>query len=323
MLDLTNAAASQPSRDRAAQRRDPQAVLAGENFPVAVRILPATTRRHLLALYTYARYVDDLGDEPAVAGPGDRLGGPAVAGPGGAPVADGSGTDADAADRLSTLRWFAGEVRDLYDGRPPRHPVLVRLAPTVAACRLPADPLLRLIAANERDQVKSRYADHRELVDYCHLSADPVGELVLHVFGAHSPERVALSDRICTALQIVEHLQDVAEDRRRGRIYLPADELAAHGVAERDLDAPRAGGALREVIRVQAERAAAALDAGAPLVGQLRGWARVAVAGYVAGGRAALTALARSGYDPLPGAPRPARRDVLGHWLKLMWVRAG
>jgi squalene synthase HpnC len=275
-------------------------LLAGENFPVALRILPGAIRAHLLALYAYARFVDDLGDEPTV-----------------------DGHDESPSDRLAAMRWFACEVRDLYDGRPPRHPVLVRLAPTVAACQLPINPLLRLIAANERDQEVTRYPSYDDLVDYCHLSANPVGELVLQLFDAASPERIELSNRICTALQVIEHLQDVAEDRRRGRIYLPADDLDAYGVRVEELDARHASVPLREVIRLQAERAAAALDDGAPLVGSLKGWARVAVAGYVAGGRAALAALARSGYDPLPGPPRPSRAEIAVRWLKLMLVRIG
>ncbi|WP_422769231.1 squalene synthase HpnC [Plantactinospora sp. WMMC1484] len=300
MLDLTDDAPDHPSSDRPGGRREPESVLTGENFPVALRVLPARTRRHLLALYTYARYVDDLGDEP-----------------------DGTGRNETPAARLAGLDRFDREVRALYDGRPPRHPVLVRLAPTVVDCRLPIDPLLRLIEANRRDQTVPRYRTFGALVDYCHLSADPVGELVLHVFGAASPERIRLSDRICTALQVVEHLQDVAEDRRRGRIYLPTEELAAAGVAEEDLDAPRAGEPLRRVVRRQATRAAELLDAGAPLLGDLRGWARLAVGGYVAGGRAALAALSRAGYDPLPGPPRPTRAGVAAAWLRSHWTPRG
>ncbi len=292
MLDLTKNVPSQPPRNKAAERRLPGVAVAGENFPVALHILPRTIRRHLLALYTYARFVDDLGDEPGAAGPDDGV-----------------------AARLAALHRFDGEVRALYAGHPPRHPVLVRLAPTVHACRLPIDPLLRLIAANQRDQVVTRYPNFTELLGYCHLSANPVGELVLHVFGAQTPARIALSDQICTALQIIEHLQDVAEDRRRGRIYLPGEDLARYRVADRELDAARASAALRAVIRIQAERAATALAVGAPLLRELRGWARVAVAGYLAGGQAALAALARSGYDPLPGPPRPTRTGIAVRWF--------
>lgn len=296
MLDLTDDAPGQPPADRPGPRRAPEAVLAGENFPVALRILPARTRRHLLAIYAYARFVDDLGDEPDEPADPDRTPDPTV--------------------RLAALHRFEREVRALYDGVPPRHPVLVRLAPTLVDCRLPIDPLLRLIEANRRDQVVHRYPTFGSLVEYCHLSADPVGELVLHVFGAWTTERVQLANRVCTALQIVEHLQDVAEDRRRGRIYLPTQDLVAAGVREEELDAPRASGPLRRVVRQQADRAADLLTAGAPLVVELRGWARLAVGGYVAGGRAALAALARSGFDPLPGPPRPTRAGIAAAWVR-------
>ncbi|GAA0727143.1 squalene synthase HpnC [Dactylosporangium roseum] len=263
-----------------------------ENFPVALRILPKTTRRHLYALYHYARFVDDLGDEP--------------------------GAGVTAADRTATLDAFAAEVRRLYGGQRIQHPVLCALAPTVVACRLPAGPLLRLIEANRVDQIVTRYPTVEELVRYCSLSADPVGELVLHVFGQAGPARVALSNRICTALQVIEHLQDVAEDRRRGRVYLPEADLDRFGVRDTDLAAATASSTLRAVVRFEAGRAKSWLDAGAPLLTALRGWARVAVGGYLAGGYATLRALERSGYDPLPGAPRPRRRDIATSWLGVM-----
>jgi hypothetical protein len=139
------------------------------------------------------------------------------------------------------------------------------LADTIRECALPREPFLRLIEANRRDQVVTRYESLEELLDYCQLSAAPVGELVLHVFGAATPERIALSDRICNALQIIEHLQDVDEDRARGRVYV----------------GPFTGPA----------QARALLRQGAPLVAQLRGRARLAVAGFLAGGRVALDGL--------------------------------
>lgn len=299
VLDLTHHDRDRPPAPAAHLRRPPESVLPTENFPVALRVLPAAPRGHLLALYGYARYVDDLGDEPD---------------PGGQPVR--------AADRLAALDGFADQVRDLYAGRPVEHPVLVRLAPTVERCRLPLDPLLRLIEANRADQMVHRYPTYDDLLAYCHASANPIGELVLHVFGAAAPDRVALSDRVCTALQIIEHSQDVAEDYRRGRIYLPTEDLAWFGVREDDLTATRASGPLRAVLHHEARRAAALLAAGEPLLGELRGWARVAVAGYLAGGRAALTALRRAGYDPLPGPPRPRRGGIAVAWLRAMWGAA-
>ena len=268
---------------------------AQENFPVALRLLPARYRRHLLALYGYARHVDDLGDEPLVSG----------------------------LDRVAALDAVEAELRALYAGGDVRHPVLRALAPTVAECRLPMDPLLRLIEANRIDQQVTRYATFEQLVDYCTRSANPVGELVLHVFAQAEPATVALSDRICTALQLVEHLQDVAEDHRRGRVYLPAEDLARFGVTEADLAAGTASRQLRELIGFEAERARAWLDAGAPLVSALHGWARLAVSGYLAGGRATLDALAAAGHDPLPVTVRPGRRRILTAWLAATVRSAG
>ncbi|NBE80174.1 squalene synthase HpnC [Micromonospora rubida] len=260
---------------------------ARENFPVALRVLPARYRRHLVALYGYARHVDDLGDEPVDGG----------------------------LDRLAALDDVEAGLRGLYAGADMRHPVLRALAPTVAECGLPLDTLVRLIEANRVDQHVTRYATFEQLVGYCTLSANPVGELVLHVFGQVTPAAVALSDRICTALQLVEHLQDVAEDHRRGRVYLPAADLERFGVTEADLARPSANRQLRELIGFEAERARAWLDAGAPLVSALHGWGRLAVSGYLAGGRATLDALAAADHDPLAVTVRPRRRQILGNWL--------
>ncbi|MFR9775700.1 squalene synthase HpnC [Micromonospora sp. MS34] len=270
-------------------------VRAQENFPVALRILPARYRRHLLALYGYARYVDDLGDEPPAAG----------------------------VDRLAALDDVEAELTALYEGRAVTHPVLRALAPTVAECRPPLDAFVRLIEANRVDQRITRYATFAELVDYCTLSANPVGQLVLHVFGQATPTTLALSDRVCTALQIVEHLQDVAEDHRRGRIYLPREDMDRFGVTEADLARPTAGRRLRELIGFEAERARAWLDAGAPLVAALRGWSRLAVSGYLAGGRATLDALADADHDPLGVTVRPVGRRVFTRWLTATVRSAG
>ncbi|HVX43599.1 MAG TPA: squalene synthase HpnC, partial [Mycobacteriales bacterium] len=233
-----------------------------ENFPVASRLLPARWRRHLLALYGFARLVDDVGDEA----PGDRMA-----------LLDAIDTDLDRVVGAGT----------------PHLSVLRTLEPTVRECRLPLDPFHRLVEANRRDQVVHRYQTYEQLADYCTLSANPVGHLVLGIFGAADPERVALSDRVCTALQLVEHWQDVAEDIGNDRIYLPAEDLRRFGVTEDDLRADHAGRAVRRLLAFQVARAQALLSTGAPLVGMLSGPARVAVAGFVAGGQAALDAIAR------------------------------
>ncbi len=278
----------------AALRRVEQA-RSRENFPVALRVLPGRYRRHLLAIYAYARQIDDIGDEPLP----------------------------DTTDRIAALDDIEAELRALYAGREATHPVVRALAPTIAECRLPLDALVRLIEANRVDQRVTRYATFDQLVEYCTLSANPVGELVLHVFGQVGSARVALSDRICTALQLVEHLQDVAEDHRRGRIYLPAEDMDRFAVTEADLARPTAGRPLRDLIEFEAERARAWLDAGAPLVAALHGWARLAVSGYLAGGRATLDALAAADHDPLPATVRPERRRILRRWLSATVRSAG
>jgi squalene synthase HpnC len=251
----------------------------GENFPVALRFLPKAVREDLHAIYAVARTIDDLGD----AAPGDRV---------------------------AALNDFRADLHRIWRDGTPRSPVLQALAPTVRARGLNAEPFDRLIEANLIDQRVSRYETFEELIGYCRLSADPVGWLVLDVFDQHSSEAAELSDRVCRALQLLEHWQDVAEDRHTGRVYLPQEDLAAYGVRETDLDLPRATGALRELMVFEIERAAELLESGATLVVHLTGWARVVVAGYIGGGRAAAQALRRTGGDVLGHTAETRRRDV-------------
>ena len=258
----------------------------GENFPVALRWLPRRFREPLLAIYGFARLVDDCGDE--------------IAG-----------------DRRAALDEIDREIDRIYSHREPHHPLLRRLAAAVRGSALPAAPLRRLVEANRRDQGVVRYRSYDELRAYCALSADPVGHLVLCVFGAASPANLRSSDAICTALQIVEHCQDVAEDYRRGRVYLPEQDLLRFGCRPAELAAARAGPALRHVIRFEIERVRELLRTGEPLVAALSGWARLAVAGYVAGGYAAAAAVERQGWDVLRGSTRPRRRDQLGLALRV------
>jgi len=258
----------------------------GENFPVALRLLPERHRRHLTALYCFARLTDDVGDQ--------------------ARELNGSG-QADGDLRLRLLDELAKDVDRIYQGATPQSPVMREMAVTVAECKVPAQPLLDLIQANRQDQRVTRYGTYAELARYCELSANPVGQVVLYIFGAATPDRVELSDRICTALQLAEHWQDVAEDLANGRIYLPAEDLERFGVTVADLAEPSAGPAVRNLMRFETERAQRLLDQGAPLVGTLRGAARLAVAGYLAGGRAALAAIGKQRYDVLSATARPRK----------------
>jgi len=256
-----------------------------ENFPVASRVLPRRVRGHLLAVYGFARLVDELGDSAH-------------------------------GDRLAALDALERDLDRAY-AEHAEHPLLVRLQPTLRECSLPRAPFARLIEANRVDQRVSRYATWEELRGYCALSANPVGELVLGVFGMATPARVAFSDSICTALQLIEHCQDVAEDFAHDRIYLPGEDLARYGCAPRDLGATRdgvtqhAGEPLRALLAFEVARARELLTAGTPLIDELRGRERLAVAAFVAGGRAALKAIERAGYDVLSGPPRAGGRRRL------------
>jgi squalene synthase HpnC len=246
-----------------------------ENFPVASRVLAPSVRSHLLAVYGFARLVDELGD-------------------------------AATGDRLAALDWLEGELDAAYRGDA-EHPLLVRLQQTLRECPLPRGPFERLIEANRVDQRVSRYRTWEQLRGYCALSADPVGELVLGIFDLATPERIELSNSICTALQLAEHCQDVAEDLQQGRIYMPLEDLERFGCAETDLAAEHASGPLRAVLAFEVERARALLQDGAPLLGQSRGKAKLALAAFVAGGHAALDAIERADYDVLAATPRVSR----------------
>ena len=267
---------------------------AGENFPVALRLLPARHRQHLMAVYGFARTTDDIGDR------------------------------APPEQRIRLLDELEDDLRSLYagqsaDGGGPKTQVVRALGPAVTDCGIPMQPFADLIQANRQDQVVGRYQSFEDLLGYCRLSANPVGRIVLYVFGCFSERRAELSDSVCTALQLAEHWQDVAEDFRADRIYLPAQDMKEFGCTAHHMvptsPSPTAPPQVRALIAFETERATAMLDAGAPLIATLRGAARVAVAGYVAGGRAALAAIAAVGHDVLRGTPAPRKRRLAGELL--------
>jgi squalene synthase HpnC len=258
---------------------------AGENFPVALRMLPAARRRHLMAIYGFARITDDIGDE------------------------------APPAERAALLDELEADLGELKAGKA-RLPVIRALEPTICGLGVPEQLFIDIISANRQDQIISRYETFADLAGYCRLSANPIGRMVLYVFGEFSERRAELSDRVCTALQLAEHWQDVAEDYRAGRVYLPGADLREYGVAEADLAAPAAPPRLLGLMTFETRRAGELLDSGAPLVGTLRGTARLAVGGYVAGGRAALDSIAGVGYDVLARQAVPGKRTLAAKLLR-------
>ncbi len=264
---------------------------ADENFPVAPFFLPRDWRDDLMAVYGYARLVDDIGDGDLAPGGADAFGLAPDAGP------------------LPLLDALEEDLHRVFDGTP-RHPLLRGLQPTVRRRGLTPGPFLGLIQANRQDQLVRRYETYDDLLAYCELSANPVGRLVLGITGTATPERIRRSDEICTALQLVEHLQDVAEDLARDRIYLPAEDLKSFHVTEEELARPTAGAAVRSLVAFQAERARALMHAGLPLVGSVHGRLRLLLAGFAGGGLAALDAIAAAGFDVLSGPPKPTKPSL-------------
>ncbi len=307
MVTAGEGATARPDVPGPAEPDDPRAAAqsralldkaARENFPVAPFFLPRAWRADLMAVYGYARLVDDIGD-------GDL--------PPGRDDARWLGLDpAATGDRLAMLDAFEADLRKVFDSPAgPGHPILRSLLPTVRKCGLTPEPFLGLIEANRQDQRVRRYETYDELLAYCELSANPVGRLVLAITGTATPERLRYSDAVCTALQIVEHLQDVAEDLARDRIYLPARDMARFQVTESDLAAATGGTRVRALIEFEAGRARDLLNEGTPLVGSVHGRLRLLLAGFVAGGRAALSAVAAARYDVLPGAPKATKPGLL------------
>jgi squalene synthase HpnC len=309
---------------------DAPAVMAragAENFPVAMRLLAPSQRRALLAVYGFARLADELGDEYD----GDRLAaldwlerelGRAYAG------------------RLSgddRFGWCGGVAKGRYGGiavdrgsersplsQPAAAPLLVTLQAVLAEHSLSREPFLRLIEANRVDQRIARYETWQQLQSYCELSANPVGELVLEIFELRTPERLRLSDAICTGLQLTEHLQDVGEDLRLGRVYLPQEDLARFGCSQERLGQrdPGTRAALRQTVAFELARARELLWAGAPLAASVEAWRpRLAIAAFAAGGLAALEQIERAGCEVLDGVA-PAGRGRRARWLGRVLRRA-
>jgi squalene synthase HpnC len=247
----------------------------GENFPVASLAFPRELRPHIRALYSYARLVDILGDE--------LEGGP------------------DA--RLAALDELERELDSAYRGAA-TWPVLVELQSTIREFDLPREPFLRLIEANRMDQRISEYETWIDLKRYCVHSADPCGRLVLGVLRRLDDfEAIALSDDVCTGLQLVNFLQDVPRDLALGRIYLPAEDRRRFGVTELD----HANEPLERLLAFEAERARRLLGAGETLGLRLGGRTGRAVRAFARGGLAAIEALERASFDVFSGRPKPSR----------------
>ncbi len=252
-----------------------------ENFTVASWLLPRTLRPHMYAIYAYCRGVDDLGDE-----------------------AEG--------DRLALLDGWETELRACYKGTP-SDPRFVALAETVRAFDIPAEPFLRLVEANRRDQRVSRYSTFDELLEYCSHSANPVGHLVLYLFGYRDPQRQRLADATCTALQLTNFWQHVSVDLDKGRLYMPLEDVARFGCREEEILARRDSEAFRRLMAFQVRRTRQLFERGLDLIPLVRGRLRLDLRLFSLGGLAVLEAIERLDYDVL--SQRPQLSKVRKAWL--------
>jgi squalene synthase HpnC len=251
-----------------------------ENFTVASVLLPRHLLRHFHAVYAFCRWADDLADE---SGGGSRA--------------------------LALLRWWREELLACYNGRP-SHPVLVALQDTVREFDIPPEPFLDLLFAFEQDQLVKRYRTYEQLLDYCKCSANPVGRLVLYLFGSFDRERAALSDYICTALQLANFWQDAARDFDIGRVYLPQEDRERFCYGEDELEARRFTPAFAELLRFEVDRTRDLFSRGFPLLEQVPAEARADVELFIRGGLAILRKIEAQGYDVW------RRRPTLAKWEK-------
>jgi len=247
-----------------------------ENFPVASVLLPRPMRAAVTTIYRFARHADDLADE------------------GNAPPDE----------RLRALGELQSGLTQIRRSEAPDAPLLRDLARVAADHGLPISLFDDLLDAFAQDVVKSRYADFPELMDYCRRSANPVGRLMLHLFGHTGEPALARADDICSALQLINHWQDVAIDFSRGRIYLPQDDMARFGVTEQDMAREGAGPRFRELLRFQIARARGLLHRGATLGRMLPGRLGLEIRMIVAGGDTILQKLLEVDCDVFRRRPK-------------------
>ncbi len=247
-----------------------------ENFPVASVLLPRHLRRPVEIIYHFARQADDFADE---------------------------GDDVPDAERIAKLDAFHVELNRIGANEAPQTPLFRDVAEIVQQYHLPLQLFHDLLDAFTQDVTKKHYANFEEVLDYCRRSANPVGRLLLHLYGEATPQNLAYSDAICTSLQIINFWQDVKKDYAIGRIYLPQDEMARFGVTEEHIAHGHTDAAWRNLMRFQVDRAFAMMAKGAPLGSILTGRIGLEMRMIIAGGNRILQKLRRVNYDMFERRP--------------------
>lgn len=254
-----------------------------ENFPVASRLMPQRLRRHIAALYAFARIADDMSDEPEYEG----------------------------VRRERLLDWRR-QLNDIGP-KPPSHPVFLALGATLRELDLPKQPFDDLLSAFLQDTEKSRYATFDEVLDYCRRSANPVGRIVLMIHGYRDEERFRYSDAICTALQLANFWQDVSVDLKKDRIYIPEEDFKAHGYSEADLRMGVCNERFKNLMKFEVARVRALFDQGRPLPSKLSWPLSLEIRLTWLGGRQILKLICRQDFDVLRSRPALKKCD----WIPL------
>jgi squalene synthase HpnC len=256
-----------------------------ENFPVASWLCPPALRRPIASIYGFARTADDIADEG----------------------------EADAKQRLADLDAYRADLAAAVAGRPPsgRWPKVFRpLAQTLHDHALPVELFHDLLDAFAQDVVRSRYGDRNELLDYCRRSANPVGRLLLHLYGVDDQRSLRQSDAICSALQLINFWQDLGIDTRRGRLYIPEADCASQGLAGDTLLAGIDSPACRALVRMECDWARSLMLEGAPLVHRVPGRAGWELRLVVQGGLRILDKIATLDFATLQVRPRLRATDA-------------
>jgi squalene synthase HpnC len=262
-----------------------------ENFSVASVLLPRRLLPHFHSIYAYCRWADDLADE---VGGGRRA--------------------------LDLLRWWREELLWCYNGTP-HHPVMVALRPTIRRFGIPPRPFLELLFAFEQDQLQKHYQTFEQLLGYCRYSANPVGHLVLYLCESYDARRAALSDHVCTALQLANFWQDVGRDLDIGRVYLPEAERRRFGYTDEDLHERRFTPAFADLLRYLVERTRDLFHRGLPLVDLMPADVRPDVELFVRGGLSILRKIEAQGYDVWRARPALAKWEKAALVAGVMWRR--
>ncbi|MBI4892833.1 MAG: squalene synthase HpnC [Acidobacteria bacterium] len=260
-----------------------------ENFHVVSFLLPARLHQDFYNVYSFCRWSDDLGDEIG-----------------------------DTTESLRLLEWWRCELRALYAGAAPTHPVFVALSQTIERHRLPIDPFDHLITAFVQDQTVTRYRDWPHILDYCKYSANPVGRLVLMLCGYRDEERFRLSDATCSALQLANFWQDVTVDLRKDRVYLPQHLFTQYGYRNEDLFALRFTPAFRSAMKDAVDFAQALFEEGLPLVAKLDRRLALDIDLFSRGGLKVLEKIREQGYDVLNARPSISKTERVALLLRSM-----